>query len=164
MITMIGIHHQQYGLGLPKSMFTTKIPLNDVFLLIQCDKQSKLRVANLQTNPCGTRYDLRTTMYHFWIVPINSCMYACMHECMDARNARNALNAHNAPDAHNARSIVQRNMTTWQMMSNSVRQRDLIPKHGGVKQSSHQYNISWACLKTGNPFHPRLNHHSAFKN
>ena len=72
-------------------------------------------------------------MYHFWIVPINSCMYACMHECMDARNARNALNAHNAPDAHNARSMVQRNITTWQVMSNSVRKRNLIPKHGGVQ-------------------------------
>lgn len=48
---MIGIHHQQYALGLPKSMvFTAKIPLNDVFLLIQCDKQSKLGVANLQTD------------------------------------------------------------------------------------------------------------------
>ena len=67
-------------------------------------------------------------MYHFWIVPINSCMYACMHECMDARNARNALNAHNAPDAHNARSMVQRNITTWQVMSNSVRKRNLLGK------------------------------------
>ena len=58
---------------------------------------------------------------------------------MDAWNAGNALNAckaanaHHAPDAHYARSMVQKNMTTWQMMTNSVANRDLLPNHGGVQ-------------------------------